>query len=347
MKKITNLLKNSNYMNKIHFITIFIIISILFSSCSKKTTYIKNEGYIFGTTYHFTYKNKKDLEPLIKEQLKTFNNSLNNYNPNSIISRINSNDTSVIVDDFFIECFNRAHKISTITNGAFDITVAPIVNAWGFGFNESTTADSSKIDSLMQYVGFHKIKLNGNKIIKNTDGIMLDASAIAKGFGVDIVAELFESKGIENYMVEIGGEVRAKGLNPTGKLWRIGIDKPIDDAAAIQRELQAIVSLNNKSLATSGNYRQFYKKNGIKYSHTINPKTGYPARNSLLSASVLANNCITADAFATAFMVMGIDNSIKLSQKLNYIEVYFIYADTNSSDFRIYSSKGFQGLIND
>ena len=326
---------------------LFFALSLLFtfSSCTQKATYIKNEGYIFGTTYHLTYQNKNDLEPLIKEQLKKVNTSLSTYDPNSIISRINLNDSLVKADSFFIKCFNQALEISKLTNGAFDITVAPIVNAWGFGFNESTTADSTKIDSLMQYVGYSKVKLTGNKVLKQTPGIMLDASAIAKGFGVDIVAELLESNGIKNYMVEIGGEVRTKGLNPKGNLWRIGIDKPIDDVTAMQRELQAIVSLNNKSLATSGNYRQFYEKDGVKYSHTINPKTGYPARNSLLSASVLANTCMTADAFATAFMVLGVKESIALSQKLENIEVYFIYTDTNSFDYKIYTSIGFEKIV--
>ncbi len=324
-----------------------ILILLITQSCTKKTDYIKNEGFVFGTSYHFTYKNNTNLEHDIKAVLNEFNASLSTYDTNSVISRINLNDTSVTVDGYFIKCFNTAYEISTITNGAFDITVAPVVNAWGFGFDESTTADSSKIDSLMQFVGFNKVKLIDKKIVKQSSGIMLDASAIAKGFGVDVAAQLLEDKGITNYMVEIGGEVRAKGLNPTGNLWRIGIDKPIDDVTATQRKLQAVVWLNNKSLATSGNYRQFYKKGGIKYSHTINPKTGYPARNSLLSTSVLANNCITADAFATAFMVLGLQKSIELSKTLDSIEVYFIYADTNSQNYKIYSSAGFQEIVKD
>jgi len=331
-------------MNKYLLISITVVIFIFINSCSPKKDYIKNEGYIFGTMYHFTYKSNKDLEPAIKKQLQKFNESLSTYDPNSIISRINQNDTSVQTDKYFTTCFNKAYEISTVTNGAFDMTVAPIVNAWGFGFDESAIADSIKIDSLMQYIGFDKVKLVKNKIIKETIGLMLDASAIAKGYGVDVAVEVIEFAGIKNYMVEIGGEVRAKGINEKGNLWQIGIDKPIEDPTAMHRELEAIVSLNDKSLATSGNYRQFYEKDGIKYSHTINPKTGYPAQNRLLSASVLANNCMTADAFATAFMVMGVEESIKLSDSLKNIEVYFIYTDSINS-YKTYGSKGFEQIL--
>ncbi len=321
----------------------FLLILFVFTACSKKE-YIRNEGFIFGTSYHIIYESDKNLEQEILTRLQQFNKSLNTYDSASIISRINRNDTAVTVDSFFITCFNKAKNVSEITGGAFDITVAPVVNAWGFGFNETENVDSNFIDSLMQFVGFHKIKLTDNKIYKADKGIMLDVSAIAKGYGVDVVAELFEKKGIENYMVEIGGEVRAKGKNSKGKFWQIGIDKPIDDVTASNRELQAIVGLNNKSLATSGNYRQFYMKNGIKYSHTINPKTGYPARNSLLSSSVLADDCMTADAFATAFMVLGVDKSIELVNKLNYLEVYFIYSDS-IGNYKIYASDRFKNIL--
>ena len=321
----------------------FLLLLFAFTACSKKE-YIRNEGFIFGTSYHIIYESDKNLEQEILIRLQQFNKSLNTYDSASIISRINRNDTTVTVDSFFITCFNKAKEVSEITDGSFDMTVAPIVNAWGFGFNETESVDSNLIDSLMQFVGFHKITLNGNKIYKLKKGVMLDASAIAKGYGVDVVAELLENYGLNNYMVEIGGEVKAKGINPKGKFWQIGIDKPIDDVTASNRELQAIVGLNNKSLATSGNYRQFYVKNGIKYSHTINPKTGYPARNNLLSSSVLTGNCMTADAFATAFMVLGVDKSIELANKLNYIDVYFIYSDSTGK-YKTYASDGFKKIL--
>jgi thiamine biosynthesis lipoprotein len=235
-------------------------------------------------------------------------------------------------------------EISKLTDGAFDLTVAPVVNAWGFGFDESKKADSALIDSLMHFVGYEKVVLKNKKIIKQFTGTMLDASAVAKGQGVDVAANYLEKQGIQNYMVEIGGEVRVKGINASGSLWKIGIDKPIEDPTASNRELQDVILLTNKSMATSGNYRQFYEKDGVIYSHTINPKTGYPARNSLLSTSVIADDCMTADAFATAFMVMGIDKSIALSKELDYLDVYFIYADSLNT-LQVYASEPFKNLI--
>lgn len=325
---------------------ILILLSIIFVSCNSKVEYIKNEGFIFGTSYHLTYESNENYEVEIKEKLNQFNRSLSTYDSNSVISRVNKNDTSVVLDLYFINCFNRSVEISKITDGAFDMTVAPIVNIWGFGFDESQQANESLIDSLMQFIGYKNIEIVGGRVSKKHKETMLDASAVAKGYGVDVVADLFEEKGINNYLVEIGGEVRAKGVNAKGILWRIGIDKPIDDVTASHRELQAIVSVDNKSLATSGNYRQFYEKEGIKYSHTINPKTGYPTQNSLLSASVLADDCMTADAFATAFMVLGIDKSIELSNTLDYLEVYFIYTDS-LNNYRIYSSEGLNKVIDE
>jgi thiamine biosynthesis lipoprotein len=193
-------------------------------------------------------------------------------------------------------------------------------------------------------VGFQKIKLANRKLIKENKDIKVDVNAIAQGYSVDVIVNWLEHKNIENYLVEIGGEVCAKGINGKGIVWKIGIDKPIEDQSASNRELQAIASLNNKSLATSGNYRKFYEKDGIKYSHTINPKTGYPARNTLLSASVLATDCMTADAFATAFMVLGVEKSIELANKLDYLEVYFIYTDS-TQNYSVYASDGFTKII--
>ncbi|PKP11563.1 MAG: thiamine biosynthesis protein ApbE [Bacteroidetes bacterium HGW-Bacteroidetes-4] len=326
------------------YLVIALFVSILISSCTQKPSYIKNEGYVFGTTYHFTYESKTNYEPELKALLNEFNRSLSTYDPNSIISRINKNDTLVVADSFFIQCFEKSMEISKLTDGAFDLTVAPVVNAWGFGFDESKKADSALIDSLMHFVGYEKVVLKNKKIIKQFTGTMLDASAVAKGQGVDVAANYLEKQGIQNYMVEIGGEVRVKGINASGSLWKIGIDKPIEDPTASNRELQDVILLTNKSMATSGNYRQFYEKDGVIYSHTINPKTGYPARNSLLSTSVIADDCMTADAFATAFMVMGIDKSIALSKELDYLDVYFIYADSLNT-LQVYASEPFKNLI--
>jgi thiamine biosynthesis lipoprotein len=307
-------------MNKKYYLLKLLVI-FLITSCSQKASYIKNSGFIQGTTYSFIYESPKgiDFQKELENELKRFDGSLSNYQTNSIISRMNHNDSTVLADELFEACFERAMEISEITDGAFDLTVGPLVNAWGFGFEDDQAVGSTKIDSLMQFVGFQKIKLANRKLIKENKDIKVDVNAIAQGYSVDVIVNWLEHKNIENYLVEIGGEVRAKGINGKGIVWKIGIDKPIEDQSASNRELQAIASLNNKSLATSGNYRKFYEKDGIKYSHTINPKTGYPARNTLLSASVLATDCMTADAFATAFMVLGVEKSIELANKLYYI----------------------------
>jgi len=286
----------------------------------------------------------EDYQNEIEGKLRQFDQSLNSYDSTSIISRMNRNDSTAEADSLFETCFNKAREVSAITNGAFDITVGPLVNAWGFGFKNAQFIDSALIDSLMYYVGYKKVRLDQKKIIKEDKNIVIDVNAIAQGFSVDIIAAYLESKQIKNYMVEIGGELRVKGVNEEGGLWRIGIDKPIEGSDEENRELQDIVLLNSRSISTSGNYRQFYVKDGIKYAHTIDPKTGYPAMHSLLSATVLADDCMTADAYATACMVLGVAKSIELAKKLDYLDVYLIYTDS-SSNYRIYYSKGFDDLI--
>lgn len=285
-----------------------------------------------GTAYHITYSEKegRNFKPAIDSLLVEFNNSVSTFIPTSTISQVNKQETSALVDDYFMDVFVKAEEVSKKTNGAFDITVMPLVNAWGFGYTDTLKMDSSTVDSLRELVGYSKVKLlnqNGKNILMKEDArIKLDFSAIAKGRGVDLVGILLESKGVENYMVEIGGEIRAKGKNEMGEWWKIGIDKPIDDPVASNRELKAILQIQNKSLATSGNYRNFYIKNGKKISHEIDPKTGYPAQNDLLSVSVIADDCMTADAFATAFMVMGFEKSMEFVKNDTALNAYFIFS---------------------
>ncbi|MFH2142916.1 MAG: FAD:protein FMN transferase [Bacteroidota bacterium] len=340
-------------MNTINYFLLFIVI-ILFSCHNNNKSsppgetpeFLSTEGYALGTSYHIKYENtnKTDLSKDIAELLDGFENSLSTFRPNSIISLINQNNTSVIPDKYFTECFNKAQEVSEKVNGAFDITVAPLVNIWGFGFTEKTEVDESKIQDLLKYVGYKKIRLENNKIIKDDPSVMLDASAIAKGQSVDVVCEFFDSLGIVNYMVEIGGEVRAKGYKQNSQNWIIGIDKPIDNSDETYRELEAMVKLENMALATSGNYRRFYEIGGIRYSHTINPSTGYPVNHTLLSATVLSKDCITADAYATAFMVLGLDESLKIVNNNPDIEAYFISAG-NDNNYKVDYSEGFKKLL--
>lgn len=313
---------------------LLLLASLLLFACQPaKREYQFNEGYIWGTIYHIVYNQPdgNDLHDEIKAKMNEFDYSLSTYLPNSIISRVNNNDSTVILDHYFETVFNRSLEISKITNGAFDMTIAPLVNAWGFGFKNKMEPEDIPVDSLLQIVGFQKVKLLNHKIIKEDPRIMFDPSAIAKGYGVDVVSEFLESKGILNYMVEIGGEIRVKGVSNKNRAWRVGIDKPIDDPEVKNREIQDVLNLPNSAMATSGNYRQFYIKNGKKYAHTIDPKLGYPVQHSLLSASVIAPDCMTADAYATAFMVMGFEKSRTVVENNPNLEAYFIYTNQDGN----------------
>ncbi|MBU0764030.1 MAG: FAD:protein FMN transferase [Bacteroidetes bacterium] len=314
-----------------------------FSSC-KDTGYRFYEGFAEGTTFHISYQSDSNYNEQISQLLGQFEKSLSTFDSGSIISRINRNDTTVIPDEYFIKFFKKSSEIAEATDGAFDITVAPLVNAWGFGFSEMGTVSDSLIDSLLQFVGMDKVSLVNDRIRKKDTRVMLDGSAIAKGFSVDIIGDFLSAKGIKNFMVEIGGEVVARGKNMEGKLWRIGIDKPVDDPYAINRELQAIVELKDKAVATSGNYRRFRIENGIKLSHTINPKTGYPAGNELLSVTIMAEDCITADAWATACMVTGLEKSIRTIENNPGLNAFFIYSDEQGQS-RIFMTEGLKKSI--
>jgi Membrane-associated lipoprotein involved in thiamine biosynthesis len=248
------------------------------------------------------------------------------------------------LDDYFTTCFETSEQIAKATDGAFDWTVAPLVNAWGFGFKNKLEPEEIPVDSLLQVVGYQKVRLEAGKVIKEDPRIMFDASAIAKGYGVDIVADFLESKGITNYMVEIGGEIRVNGISNKERPWRVGIDKPIDDPTSLTRQIQDVLELKNGAMATSGNYRQFYVKDGKKYAHTIDPRLGYPVQHSLLSASVVAPTCMKADAYATAFMVLGLEKSVEIVQNDPELEAYFIYTDENGS-LATYTTENLKGNI--
>ena len=304
---------------------LFLIIGTIIIVGQNKPTYRTQKGKIFGTLYTITYEHNEDLHPQIIEALQAVDASLSPFNKKSIISHINNNEC-FYVDTLFAEVFRNAEIIYAESHGAFDPTVAPLVNAWGFGFKQSSNITSSTIDSLQSLVGLHHVTLKNGFITKNDPRIMLDFSAIAKGYGSDRVAHVLDSCGIQNYMVEIGGEIVIKGHNKNGNPWGIGINKPIDDSLSTNQELQTVLRLTDCAIATSGNYRNYYYKDGIKYAHTIDPRTGYPVQHSLLSATVIADNCMRADALATAFMVLGADSAIAYCERHPEIEGYFIIA---------------------
>ena len=309
----------------------------------KQPPYRTNEGMVFGTIYKITYQSHEDLHPDIKAALMEVDNALSPYNPNSIITRVNHNEDTTL-NTLFTDVFHIAQEVATETEGAFDITVAPLVNAWGFGFKNSINIDTQVIDSLRQFIGHQKVKIVDGKVIKEDERLMLDCSSIAKGYGVDRVAQTLDKKGIENYMVDIGGEVFVKGKNPKMKHWRIGINKPIEDSLSVNQELQTILEITNAAMATSGNYRKFYYKNGKRYAHTIDPRIGYPIQHNILSATVIAKDCTTADAYATAFMVMGLDKAKSYCKQHPELNAYFICTGENDK-YEIHYTLGMEKLI--
>lgn len=329
------------------FISVTLLVIVFLAACQpKKSEYLKLSGFAQGSTYSITYENSnnEDYASDIDSILKAFDKSLSIYDSNSIISRINNDDPAVEADDWFIDVFNKSVEINSVSGGAFDITVGPVVKAWGFANGPVAKHDRAHIDSLLQFVGMDKVKLEGRKVVRKYPGVKIDVNAIAQGYSVDVVCDFFVKKGIKNYLVEIGGEVRGKGTNAKNKFWHIGIDKPSDGNMEPGKDLQAIIEINNKALATSGNYRKFFVENGIKYAHTIDPKNGFPARNSLLSATVVCDDCMTADAYATAFMVLGVEKSKDLLQKLPGIEVYLVYSN-QQGEYEVFFSEGMKKMI--
>ena len=308
--------------------------------------WIKISGYTQGTTYNITYNSPDSsiYQEELEHVLKDFDNSLSTYLESSLISRFNQDEPGLEPDNYFLTCFKCAKEVHRSTAGAFDITVAPIVNAWGFGFTEAEEVDSFLIDSLLQYLGMENVGIVDGMLWKDREGIMLDMNAIAQGYAVDVLCEFLESKGIINYLVEIGGEIRTLGHNSRGTEWKVGIDRPIEGLQIPGVDLQAIVGISDRSLATSGNYRKFYEKDGVKYSHTIDPETGYPVQHGLLSATVLAGDCMRADAYATGFMVMGFEKSREFLLNQSDLDAYLIYND-DEGKYRVWYTDGMKKIL--
>ncbi|MCD8405413.1 FAD:protein FMN transferase [Tenacibaculum dicentrarchi] len=318
----------------IHKLTYIVSFFILFLSCTQKKESSKNklQGFVFGTTYHITYfenENKANYQKSIDSLFSLVNNSLSTYLPTSDISKINKGDTTVVVDDMFIEVFAKAKRIYKETDGYFDPTIGKLINAYGFGSGkERKNLSSEEIKKLMVGVGFNKVKLKNNKVYRESNQIEFNVNAFAKGYGVDVIGRFLETKNIHNYLIEIGGEIRARGKK-NDKLWKVAIEKPNIDGT---RSLQKIISLDNESMATSGNYRKFkLNENGKKIVHTINAKTGLANESNLLSVSVrLKGDCADVDAYATAFLAMGLEKTKAFLQKHPELKVVLLYNDKNN-----------------
>jgi thiamine biosynthesis lipoprotein len=326
------------------FSLLFVVIAVYFLftefPSSKKEEYQHYDGFVFGTVYSVTYRNptNQDLSIQIKNALNKVNNSLSMFNSESTISKINNNQP-VVLDSLFLVVWNKGQYVSSCTKGAFDMTVAPLVDLWGFGLKNRELVTDIDVDSVLQYVGYELVVLEDGVIHKAYPEMRIDAGAIAKGYACDVVADTLEAYGCTDFCVEIGGEIVVKGLNSRGSNWHIAINKPVEDSLCTNREIQEVLELSNCGMATSGNYRNFYEMNGEKYSHTIDPRTGYPVRHNLLSATIVAPDCMTADAWATACMVAGLEKAQVWINNRRDIKGYLIYEEDGkiktwqSSDF--------------
>ncbi len=310
--------------------TIFFLaltVSIILNSCQPKTVqYSTIMGLTQGTTYTISYEGDLNRKAEIDSVLESFDKSLSAYIQESTITAINENRTQEM-DSLMEIVIEAGIRICNKTNGAFDMTIGPVVNAWGFGFKHKDVITPRLVDSLLRFTGCNKIRTQGNLLIKEEDEVVINVNAIAQGFSVDVVASFLERKGIKNYMVEIGGEIKTKGQNASGKLWQIGLNKPIDDTLSVSSGIQVVLEFSGMSLATSGNYRKYYIHEGQKFSHTIDPGTGYPVQHNLLSATVVSESCMEADAYATAFMVMGKERAMQFLENHDKLDAYFISED--------------------
>ena len=311
-----------------HFL--FTLLLLIVFSCKQDQKNTKLTGDVFGTTYSIQYYSEEndDFQQQIDSLFYVINKSMSTYQTNSDISRINRNET-VEIDEHFKKVFSASQVIYEATEGIFDPTIGVLVNAWDFGpEGKIISLDSLKIDSLMLSVGLNKVKLVDNTIIKENTNAFIDFNAIAKGYGVDVIAEFLESKNIENYIVEIGGEIRCKGTNiEKQKPWKVGVEMPHFDGT---QSIMKAISLHNESMATSGTYRKFKTDSlGNRYSHIIDTKTGYPSKTNLLSISVITSNCMTADGYATAFKAMGIEKVKDFLKTHPELKVFLIFENEN------------------
>ncbi|MDR1719677.1 MAG: FAD:protein FMN transferase [Dysgonamonadaceae bacterium] len=314
-------------------------------SCRESPSYHLSQGAVFHTSFHIKYEYNTSLGKQIQAVLDSFNVSLNVFNDTSLIARINANE-EVEADDYFVAVFNKSMEISRLSGGMFDITCAPLINLWGFGFSEMDSITPQRVDSVRAFVGYRKVRLQGRKVIKDDPRVLLNMSAIAKGYSCDMIARMFDSYAIQNYLIEIGGEIRAKGVNPNGVCWRVEIAKPEEDPLGLIHARQEVIQLCDLSLATSGSYRNYRVRDGKKYAHIIDPLTGYPAEQEILSATVVAADCMTADAYATTFMTLGLEKACRLGDAIQGLAYYFVYLDQQDS-LRVKYSEALQKLIPD
>ncbi len=334
-----------------------ILLALLSGSCRRVAQPYYTYSGRLHTPYHIKYQYDKPLDNEIKAELDRFYYLFNAFDSTSVVSQINRNRLTQVEDETFHSLFRTAMLVSAYTNGAYDITCAPLIDLWGFGAGKPDSITPQHIDSVKQFVGYRKIRLAGKEIVKDDPRLTLNCSSIADGTVCDMIADLFDKKGIRNYMIEFGGEIVTKGINPRGEYWKLGITRPVDDSTGLNQDLQATIHLwpkgqsaetarNNgrRGMATSGNYRNFYIKDGKKYAHTIDPREGCPVQRDVLSATVIAPTAMLADACATACMVLGSEGAEELKLKLPEIE-YFLICPGDSAGYDLIESSGFSRYL--
>ena len=306
----------------------FILLAFLLVSCVKKPQRINYSGITQGSYFSITYYDEDDrgFEAEIDSIFREVDNSVSLWNENSIIRKVNQNE-DVIVNQIFKDNFEWARKASELSNGAFDATIGPLVSAWGFHYKKELEMTPEMVDSIRQLVDYRKIEIVDDKVVKANPNMTLDFNAVAQGYTTDIIGKFLETKGISNYLVDVGGEIMARGTKPNGELWTIGIEKPAENFNS-ERSVQIKINLKDKGIVTSGNYRKYIEKDGVRYSHSIDPKTGYPVEQNLLSATVIADNASWADCLATICMLVGKEKASKLLENQG-VEAYFIYVDND------------------
>lgn len=338
---------NENRQRRRAFILAFLGIVglvVLFWLKPEKNKWFQQSGVVWNTEYNIKYWGNADLSDSILTVFRRVELSVSPFNKESLVTALNENRTDT-VDELLKKVYLRSVEVNRESNGAFDPTVSPLVNAWGFGYKHEQLPDALAIDSIMQFVGIGKTHLQGNRLVKDDPRITFNFSAIAKGMGSDEVGRMLERNGIENYLVEIGGEIVAKGKNPQGEKWVVSVDKPVVSADSVVHESAEVISVSGCGIATSGNYRNYkVDAEGRRYAHTISPATGLPVQSDVLSATVVAPDCMSADAYATSFMVMGFEQSKKLIEKNNSLAVMLILADSNGTH-KIWQNERFRKLV--
>jgi len=340
-------MKNKGFLVLLTGIIVVAIAAGLYFALKPKAIYIHNEGEAQGTNYSATYEQPEgiDLQKKIEKKIQEFDMSISTYQPNSIISRINNNDKTVKTDLYFETMFYAAQEAAARTNGAIDITVGPLVKAWGFvNFGKNKLVKLPNVSEFLPYIGYKKIHLKDHKLIKDDPRIIIDDNSLGEGYSSDIIAKLLKDNGCKNYMVDIGGEVVCKGLNSKGEKWTVGINKPIDDSTSTISEIQTVIHITNCAVTTSGGYRKFFIRNGKKYSHIINPHTGYPIDNNMLSVTVVAPTGLMADTYDTPFMVIGVDSCLKVCKRIPGMDCYINYTDKKGKNQVVYT-KGFEKYL--